>query len=139
MSHSILFSRFKDGESIQFDLDALKEILRKHGCEIDRPIAGGYMPVFFPMDGDDGTIGGDEGGISVEEGAAIEFAIGHPFYDEPMKKLAFDLIDKLGLCAYPDFGESIYATVSCEQDIPEELLESCESGLTVVTTPDQLW
>jgi hypothetical protein len=135
----IIFSRFEDGEPAGFSLEKLKEILTAHECDIGKPIEGGYIPVFFPQQNGENLIGDDEGGIAVEGGEAIEFAIGRPLYDDAMKRLAFSVLTALHLCAYGD-GSRLYATEPFDQSrIPEEILDDCEGGIAIVSSPDGMW
>ncbi|MYM31268.1 hypothetical protein GTP58_23290 [Duganella sp. CY15W] len=136
---NIYFSSFNDGEEATFNLSLLKVILLKHGCKLGEPLGDGFIPVFFPWQGDEETIGSDEGGIALESLDAIEFAIGRPLYDAPMRLLAFELLEKLRLCAYGD-GDRIYSVHSLEASaIPDEVLEDAVRGVSIVKSSNDLW
>lgn len=137
--HNIYFSSFNNGAEATFNLPLLKEILLGHGCQLGAPLEGGFIPVFFPWKGDEETIGSDEGGIAVVSLDAIEFAIGRPLFDAPMRLLAFELLEKLKLCAHGD-GDRIYSTHSLEESaIPEEVLEDAVRGILIVRSSNELW
>lgn len=139
MSHMIIFSCFSNGEEAAFDLARLKTILKTHRCELGRPGEHGYIPVSFPSKNGEVLIGTDEGGIAVDGDRAIEFAIGQPLYDEPMKQLAFALLDQLDLCAYGD-GSHLYSARQIDADmVAEDILEECEDGIAIVSSPAELW
>ena len=139
MSHMILFSSFAQGEPTLFDLAKLKEILEAHECGLGLRQDDGYIPVFFPMIDGENSIGSDEGGIGTDGDGAIEFAIGRPLYDEPMKRLAFELLNSLRLCAYGD-GSHVYSAYKIEEmTLPDDLLAECEEGISIVRSPDEMW
>src|SRR5689334_1119825 len=138
MSHSLEFLRFERGEIVPFALASVRSLLAKHGCSLFER-ADGHVSVVFPIIHGTESIGGEDGLITVENGQAISFGIGRPLYDEPLRILTFELLLELGLCVFPSFGEEVHTVSARAENLPENLLETCEKGLQTVTSPEQLW
>lgn len=82
------------------------------------------------MCGKDDSIG-SEGGISIENGEAIEFAIDRPYYDDPFFALAFDIISSLPVCMFISSGEEAIIT---RPELLSDLPDVLKAGTVKVAT-----
>jgi len=136
MSHALIFMKFEDGDSIGFNSATLKNILSQNNCQVTENPDGSSF-VDFPLNGDSGTIG-SEGSIYYDQDLAESFNIDRPYYDESLYKLWYALMKELEVCCFTDYGGEIFATSDISQHVPDGFLESCEKGVQIINSIEDL-
>jgi hypothetical protein len=140
MSDTLHFVRFDKGTMAPFDLDAFRQILARHGCEVSPPavLTEDSYDVRLPPAGGPSSTGTEAGTMHVEAGRVIAFAIARPASGETLWRMSFELLVELGACMFPTRGQVICAAQPCEDQIPKDLLAECDRGVQMATSPQHL-
>ena len=135
MSHSMLFTKFKDGILVAVEPKPVLALLARHGIRVGG-LSEGTNEIRMPVDETGDTPIG-ELAVHVASGAITEISIDRPRYKEPYRLLAFDLLTE-GFAMFSDNGTVLYAKQGEVANLPQALREQVEFADLDVKLPRQL-
>jgi hypothetical protein len=127
MSHSMLFFRIEGDEVASIPYDSLLSVLHRHGFE-SVALQEGVNHLPYPVDE---TAAGSEVSIHVKAGTVTALFIRRPGYDVAFRAFSFELISKLELVMFPDYGGELHASAVVASELPESM--KCVPSVSVRT------
>ena len=129
MSYSVYLQVFKAGKPSFADFDSVLTILGRYGS-VDRV----ENRLEFEPNGDNlceiGFLGGDE------ESGIDSIGFDRPVSGGRLAELVFELLGVPGMCYFELDCTYVLARTDVSAELPEELLELCETGgVTIINSP----
>ena len=133
MATTVFLQKFTQGEEIAIPFEETMSFLSKYG--VIGKGSGGYE-VTFPPD----EIADVANIVGCEHEGILCIGIERPVYGDSFRDFVFEAMQQFGLTFFDDALEDIYIVNSSGiADIPGQILEESENGVTVISSKGEIW
>lgn len=132
MSYTVFIQKFKEGEPAPIRFEELDQALSKYG-KIENDESGLIVVSAIGDLFETASLSGD-----VTHGIDA-ITIHRPRGHKKLSNFIFDLLQFEGTCFFGQGLEFLITRQKNNNELPDDLVNACKSGLTVINSPEESW